>query len=332
MNQRGRPPRATNRPGKRVTGRGADAAQRSPRPLRKPTASSRPKKLRPAAAPPIAPADASAPQRLQKLLAECGVGSRRRCEEYIVLGRVCVDGKVVTELGTTVDPIKQTVQVDGETVRRAASVYWWLNKPRGVLCTSMDDHGRPTVLDFVPRISQRVYSVGRLDEDSTGLVLLTNDGALAQRLTHPRYGVSKTYDVLVAGYVGPAIIATLKAGVRLSDGKVRPSAIRRLGGKGHATRLQIVLREGRNREIRRMFAQLGHKVMRLERTALGPVKVRKLKPGQSRPATADEVHMLKEAAGRREAHQSTPSEPASPPAARRNPPRKHFRKDAARTK
>lgn len=247
--------------------------------------------------PPPRPGAASAgPQRLQKVLAACGVGSRRQCEEYIALGRVTVDDRVVTELGTRVEPAHQSILLDGEPVQAEPKVYWWLHKPPGILCTSRDPQGRPTVLDAVPNLGRRIYSVGRLDEESTGLLLLTNDGPLAHRLTHPRFGVAKTYRVLVSGKIGSEAIRKLLEGVWLADGKVRAHAVRRGGLQGQATWLEVVLCEGHNREIRRMFAQLGHKVMRLQRIAIGPIKLRKLRLGEARPATPPEVSMLRQLA------------------------------------
>lgn len=230
------------------------------------------------------------------MLAAAGYGSRRACEEFIEAGRVTVDGKIADMLGTKVDPQTQQICVDGEPIRLEKKVYWWLNKPPGVLCTNFDPAGRTTVLDLVPDVGARMYTVGRLDEDSTGLILLTNDGALAERLTHPRFGVPKTYEVLVAGRISQEVIHKLLEGIWLSDGKVRASSIERLGAQGDATRLRVVLREGHNREIRRMFARFGHKVMSLTRVQIGPIKIRRLRMGQSRPATAEEIQLLREAA------------------------------------
>jgi 23S rRNA pseudouridine2605 synthase len=241
---------------------------------------------------------------LQKFLASAGFGSRRACEELIHTGRVAVNGKVVTELGTRVDPATQEIAVDDVVIRREKLVYWWLNKPPGILCTNRDTHGRRTVLDLLPAMNERIFPVGRLDEESTGLLLLTNDGALANLLTHPRYGVPKTYEVLVAGRVTPDVMTKLKKGIWLSDGRVRVHAIERLGLQGEATKLRIVLREGHNREIRRMFARFEHKVMKLERVAIGPIKIRKIPRGACRKASADEVKMLRDMGRRALEHES----------------------------
>jgi len=247
---------------------------------------------------PAAPIESNVPpeagERLQKFLASAGYGSRRQCEELILEGRVAIDGKIVSELGTRVEIGKQQVTVDDEKVQRERLVYWWLNKPPGILCTNKDTHGRPTVIDLLPRMTERVFPVGRLDEESTGLILLTNDGELANLLTHPRYGVAKTYEALVAGKITNDMIGKLKRGIWLSDGRVRVHSIERIGVHGESTRVRIVLREGHNREIRRMFAHFEHKVMRLERVAIGPIKIRKLPRGSARQATMDEIKMLRD--------------------------------------
>ncbi|MFO0949472.1 MAG: pseudouridine synthase [Planctomycetota bacterium] len=264
--------------------------RRSGRPRRRPETN-----IPPEAASPVPDERPVRPQkeRLQKVLAAAGIGSRRACEEYIVLGRVAVDGRVVTELGTVVDPETQRIAFDGEEIRLEPKVYWWVNKPPGVLCTSRDTHGRATVLDLVPGIGERVYCVGRLDEESLGLLLLTNDGELAQKLTHPRYQIPKTYECLVAGRITGETMDKMREGVWLSDGKARVKDIHRLGTHGTATRIRVILCEGHNREIRRLFAKFGHKVMRLERTAIGPLKIRKLRVGEARPATEEEVALLR---------------------------------------
>jgi 23S rRNA pseudouridine2605 synthase len=236
-------------------------------------------------------------ERLQKVLAAAGIASRRACEELIVEGRVEVDGKRIRELGFKVDPFRQSIEVDGQKIKIEQKVYWLVNKPARVLSTSRDTHGRATVLDLIPDIGKRVFAVGRLDEDTTGLLLLTNDGDLALKLTHPRYGVPKTYLALVAGKIGEGDLAKIRRGVHLAEGKAKPKSVKRVGSQGSASWVEIVLAEGRNREIRRIFAALGHKVMSLERIAIAGVRLRRLRPGESRPATQDEVGLLKEAAG-----------------------------------
>jgi 23S rRNA pseudouridine2605 synthase len=237
-------------------------------------------------------------ERLQKVLAHAGVGSRRHCEELITTGRVSVNGETVRELGTRVDPEAQKITVDGQPIHAEKHVYWLVNKPRGYLCTNYDPSRRPLAVDLVPHVPQRVYTVGRLDEDSEGLLLLTNDGELANRLMHPRFGVEKTYVVQVAGRPGPEDLQQLLKGVWLSDGHVKAKSIKRLKSSGEkSTSLRIVLSEGKNREIRRMLARLEHKVLRLKRTAIGPVEIGSLATGKSRRLTRQEVAALqKEAA------------------------------------
>ena len=230
-------------------------------------------------------------ERLQKLLAHAGVGSRRQCEDLITAGRVVVDGRVVRELGTKVDPA-QHISVDGQAIHAERVVYWLVNKPRGYLCTNYDPARRPLAVDLVPQVSQRVYTVGRLDEASEGLLLLTNDGALAHRLMHPRFGVDKTYVVQVAGHPTAEQLQQLHKGIWLSDGHVRAKRVQRLKRQGDSTWLRIVLSEGKNREIRRMLARLGHKVMHLRRTALGPVQLGSLGPGKARRLTPKELAAL----------------------------------------
>jgi 23S rRNA pseudouridine2605 synthase len=256
-------------------------------------------------------------ERINKVLAHAGVGSRRHCEDLILAGRVSVDGRPVRELGTRVDPARQRVCVDGRPVRSERAAYWLVNKPRGCISSSHDPAGRPLVLDLAPQISQRVYTVGRLDESSEGLILLTNDGDLAYRLLHPRFGVEKTYLVQVAGSPTADNLQQLLKGVWLSDGHVRARKVRRLKAQGGSTWLRIVLSEGKNREIRRMLARLGHKVLRLRRIALGPVELGALPLGRSRRLTAEEVQALRQAA--RQAPGREPEPEAKPAPRRRRP-------------
>jgi 23S rRNA pseudouridine2605 synthase len=231
--------------------------------------------------------------RLQKVLAHAGVGSRRHCEELILRGRVSVDGRTVRELGTRVDPDEQKIAVDGTPVRAEQHVYWLVNKPRGYLCTNYDPARRPLAVDLVPHVPQRVYTVGRLDEESEGLLLLTNDGDLANRLMHPRFGVEKTYLVQVAGRPAREDLQQLLKGVWLSDGHVRARHVKRVKSQGESSWLRIILSEGKNREIRRMLARLEHKVLRLKRTAIGPVELGSLTSGKSRRLTHQELTALK---------------------------------------
>lgn len=237
------------------------------------------------------------PQRLQKVLAAAGLGSRRQCEDLIRTGRVEVDRRVVTELGTRVDPQTQNVRVDGVPLPRTRHVYYAVNKPDGVISTSRDPSGRPRVIDLVPQTAARLFTVGRLDLHSEGLILLTNDGELANRLTHPRYGVRKTYRVMVAGVPDRDVLAQLRRGVRLAEARVRvPSVEIRSRQKKNAV-LEMALDEGRNREIRRVLAKLGHKVLRLQRVAVGPVRLGNLAPGEYRPLSRQEIQALRKTAG-----------------------------------
>lgn len=236
-------------------------------------------------------------ERLQKVLATAGVGSRRQCEQLIEEGRVCVDSRVVTQLGTKVDPSRQDVRVDGEPVLRKNQVYFAVHKPVGVVSTSRDPAGRPRVIDLVPADAGRLFNVGRLDATSEGLILVTNDGELTQALTHPRYGVRKTYQVEVAGRPGRDVLGRLRQGVRLAGGVARVAEVRVKRRRKMSTVLEMVLDEGRNREIRRMLAQVGHKVQRLVRVAVGPVRLGNLPLGGYRPLTRDELRRLRRAAG-----------------------------------
>jgi len=239
-------------------------------------------------------------ERLHKILAHAGVGSRRKCEELIAAGRVSVDGQQVRELGSRIELDQHEICVDGEPIRTERPVYWLVNKPPGYLCTNRDPGRRPLAIDLVPQVSQRVYTVGRLDEASEGLLLLTNDGDLAFRLTHPRFGVEKTYLVQVAGHPSAEDLQRLLKGVWLSDGHVKAREARRIKNQGESTWLRIVLNEGKNREIRRMLAKLGHKVLRLKRIAIGAVQLGNLKRGKSRRLSPSEVASLRRAAGEQE--------------------------------
>lgn len=235
-------------------------------------------------------------ERLQKALAHAGIGSRRACEELILQGRVTVDGKVVRELGSKVDPRHSQIAVDGQKIHLERPVYYAVNKPKGYVSTNQDPSGRPRVVDLLPEIPQRVYTVGRLDEMSTGLMLLTNDGELANRLAHPRFGVEKLYRAVVAGTPDREVLQKLTEGVWLAEGKVRAKRVRIAGKKGESTVLEMVLAEGKNREVRRMLAKFGHKVMTLTRTAVGPITLKGLAPGGYRPLTAHEVDLLRKVA------------------------------------
>lgn len=232
-------------------------------------------------------------ERLQKLLAAAGLGSRRHCEEYIRAGRVTVDGRVVTELGVKVDPNRQHVAVDGERLRIQRKVYYLVNKPAGCLCTTSDPAGRPRVIDLLPPSDLRLFTVGRLDEHTEGLLLVTNDGDLAHRLAHPRFRVERVYRALVAGTPSPEVLHDLERGLHFAEGKFRVRKARILKTKGRSTVLELVLTEGRNREVRRLLARVGHKVMALKRIAFGPLKLANLEPGAYRPLRQEELAQLR---------------------------------------
>jgi 23S rRNA pseudouridine2605 synthase len=233
---------------------------------------------------------------LQKVLAAAGVGSRRRCEELIVDGRVEVDREIVTVLGTRVDPSTQEIRVDGTALSRPKRVYYLVNKPLGVVSTNYDPAGRARGVDLVHAGGHRVYTVGRLDRTSEGLILVTNDGELANRLMHPRYGVAKTYLARVAGLPSDEVLEQLTAGVRLAEGPARAERVTVRSTQGQSALLEIVLREGRNREVRRILARVGHKVLELKRIAFGPLRLKDLEPGENRRLTSDELRDLRYAA------------------------------------
>jgi 23S rRNA pseudouridine2605 synthase len=231
--------------------------------------------------------------RLQKALAAAGLGSRRDCEELIVAGRVEVDGKTVTELGTRVEPLTQQIRVDGVSLPQPRRVHYMLNKPAGVVCTNNDPSGRLRAIDLI-RSDERLFTVGRLDRSSEGMILITNDGELANQLTHPKYGVEKRYLVRVVGSPNPVIFDKLKRGIRLAEGIARVSDLRVRKRTSKFTDLEIVLQEGRNREIRRILARIGHKVVRLKRIAIGPLRLGELPVGESRTLSRDEIRRLQE--------------------------------------
>jgi 23S rRNA pseudouridine2605 synthase len=230
--------------------------------------------------------------RLQKLLAMAGAGSRRQCEELILAGRVTVDRQTVRELGAKVVPERQEIRLDGERLRFARRSYYLLNKPPGYLCTNRDPQGRPRVLDLFRGVDQRLFTVGRLDEESQGLLIVTNDGELAQRLTHPRFRVEKVYRVEVVGVPAEAVIDQLKRGFYFAEGRFKAADARLVRVKRGRGLLEIVLLEGQNREIRRLLARIGHKVKRLERVRMGPIKLGALPLGAYRQLTRPEVAML----------------------------------------
>ena len=245
-------------------------------------------------------------QRIQKVLANAGVASRRSVEEMILQGRVAVNGRVMTELPILIDPAKDKVSVDDEPIKLKGSgaekrVYILMNKPKGVYSTNVAQGEQTRAIDLLPPdFAERVYPVGRLDAESRGLLLLTNDGELTNHLTHPRYGVPKTYKAIVDGFVSPHVVEQLQQGVWLADpksgkgfktGRMRIKVIKRMRDKSV---LELSLREGRNRQVRRMLAKLGHKVRDLTRVRMGPLTLHGLEPGDFRSLTPREVKELKQ--------------------------------------
>lgn len=237
-----------------------------------------------------------ATERLHKYMARCGVASRRACEELIRQGRVKVNGRTVTQLGFQVEPDRDEVRVDGRVIRPVADLHYiMLHKPAGYVTTVSDPQGRPTVMELVPA-SPRLYPVGRLDLETEGLLLLTNDGPLAHRLMHPRYGVPKLYRVKVAGVVAPATLQRLRAGVLLEDGPTSPARVRLIRQEAGAALLEMELMEGRKRQVRRMCQAVGHPVLHLKRIGFGPLRLGRLPKGAWRPLTDAEVAALRRAA------------------------------------
>jgi 23S rRNA pseudouridine2605 synthase len=229
--------------------------------------------------------------RLNKLLAERGIASRRKCDELIAAGKVAVDGRTVSELGAKVDPDRQRIEVEGVRLEpRPRRRYYLLNKPRGVVCTNEGREARLRAIDLIedPQAG-RLYTVGRLDEDSEGLILVTNDGAFAQRVAHPRYGVEKTYLAKIRGRMEGEALERVRAGVRLAEGRTAGARIRVIKRTNQFTLIAITLSEGMNREVRRTFAQVGYKVLRLKRVAIGRLRDPRLKEGQWRPLLKAEV-------------------------------------------
>lgn len=237
--------------------------------------------------------------RLQKLLAQSGVASRRKCEELMLGGHVEVDGEIVTRLGTKVDPRRAVIRVDGGRLPPVSdSVYLALNKPRGVVSAMSDPEGRRTLADLVADRPERLFHVGRLDTDTDGLILMTNDGDLAHRLAHPSYEVDKTYVAEVVGRVDKSVLARLRSTVTLDDGPVTVSRASVISVQGERSIVELTIHEGRNRIVRRLLDHLGHPVRRLTRTRIGPVALGSLGKGQARDLTASELGSLLDAAER----------------------------------
>ena len=245
----------------------------------------------------MSPEDDDGLVRLQKLLAQSGVASRRRCEELMLAGLVEVDGEVVTRLGTKGDPRTAVVRVEGKRLPPVSPhVYLVLNKPRGVVSTMSDPEGRRTLSDYVGDRPERLFHVGRLDTDTDGLIMLTNDGDFAQRLAHPSHELDKTYVAEVEGQVSKATVRRLLAGVTLEDGPVEVSAAKVVSTRPERSIVELVIHEGRNRIVRRLLDEVGHPVRKLTRTAIGPVVLHGLRSGQLRDLTREELGTLLDAA------------------------------------
>ncbi len=235
-------------------------------------------------------------ERLQRVIASHGVTSRRKAERMIVEGRVSVDGTVIQELGVRVDPTRQQIRVDGRLVRWERRRYLILNKPSGYITTAADERGRRTVLDLVD-VPERIVPVGRLDRKTSGLLLLTNDGELLYRITHPKFELEKEYEVELDGFPPPVALERLRKGVIADSVKVIPSQVRPLRNEESGTVLRVVIHEGRNRIVRRMMERIGYPVLKLERTRLGPLQVRGLPVGSWRDLTAGELSQIRESVG-----------------------------------
>jgi pseudouridine synthase len=232
-------------------------------------------------------------ERLQKVLAKAGIASRRGSEELIRQGKVRVDGRVVTEMGTKVDPETQKIECEGFTLAsQEEKVYILLHKPTGYLSTVDDPQGRPIVTDLLKNIKERVYPVGRLDLDTEGALLLTNDGELAQKILHPSHEVDKTYVAKVKGVPGKKKLGALSKGIELEGRKTWPASIKVLKTEAHSAVIQIIIHEGRKRQVRKMFEAIGHPVLGLKRIAYGKLKLGELRPGKYRFLTPEDIKFI----------------------------------------
>jgi pseudouridine synthase len=239
------------------------------------------------------------PYRLQRILAQSGLVSRRKAEDLIREGRVVVDGRVVTEMGLKIVPSEHRIEVDGKCIASPESkAYYLFNKPPGVLSTLKDPQGRPTIKDFLSQaqIKERVFPVGRLDWDAEGLMLLTNDGELAQKLQHPRFQVPKTYRVKIQGIPSETSLRQLEKGIKLPGGKMHRADYETVKTGEDRSWLLITIREGEKHQVKNMLAAIGHPVITIKRVALGPLSLGRLTPGQLRPLTSKEIQALKSAA------------------------------------
>ncbi|MRN53428.1 pseudouridine synthase [Paenibacillus monticola] len=237
-------------------------------------------------------------ERLQKILAQAGVASRRKCEEMILAGKVEVNGELVTTLGTKVDPAQDIIKVSGRLIRSENKIYIMFNKPKGVITSASDPKGRKVVTDYLKGINERVYPVGRLDYDTEGLLLLTNDGEFANLLTHPKHHVPKTYHATVKGVPHGSALDKLKTGIKLEDGMTAPAEVeyKDIGEGNKESVISITIHEGRNRQVRRMFEAISHPVIRLKRISFGDILLQNLKRGSYRHLTKDEINHLQQIA------------------------------------
>ena len=231
--------------------------------------------------------------RLNRFLASAGICSRRAADELIRAGRVSINGKQVQELGVRIDPMTDEVRMDEQVVVQEKKVYVLFNKPKGVVCTNARNEQRSRVIDFLEKVKGRIYTIGRLDADSEGLILLTNDGDFAQEMAHPKYGVPKTYAVLVRGSVNPEALKKVRGGVWLAEGKTSGADIKIERRGRDKTYLKVTLREGKNREIRRIFAKLGSPVLTLKRVRIGGLTLHALRSGKHRFLKPDELEKLR---------------------------------------
>lgn len=254
-----------------------------------------------------------AEQRLQKVLAAAGIESRRNCELLILDGAVCVNRKVVDKLPAFVDPETDIITVNGRKIKTAQKVYFLLNKPKGVICSNSDPQGRKRAIDLV-NTDQRIFCIGRLDVDTTGLIILSNDSELTNKLTHPKYGISKTYMATVKGRAEGEKIEKLKRGIWLAEGKTGPASVKILKRSHNESSIELTISQGLNRQIRRMLAKVGLDVTKLQRIRIGKITLRGIKPGKSRPLTPAEVQYLQKIASKNEkmpAEQKTAKSPAN---------------------
>ncbi|MEX3616210.1 pseudouridine synthase [Paenibacillus glucanolyticus] len=233
-------------------------------------------------------------ERLQKIMAQAGVASRRKCEELILEGKVQVNGETVTELGTKADPAQDMITVSGKPIKHEKKVYVMLNKPKGVITSASDPEGRKIVSDYLKGIKERVYPIGRLDYDTEGLLLLTNDGEFANLLSHPKYHVPKTYLATVKGVPHGTELDKLRQGIMLEDGMTSPAEVeyKDVDPDNKQSVISITIHEGRNRQVRRMFEAIFHPVLRLKRISYGDLLLQNLKRGLYRHLTADEINQL----------------------------------------